>query len=1440
MLKFKMSLFLKSAKFRVAIAAFIIATIISGIVLVSGNKASNLSNQVTVVANKSGVTANGKKYFTVKKSGNATGYDVLFCIEQDASLSSKTYSNPISITKASKYFSSYNSAMWLINNMYTTNTTGQNGLANETAKNVMAQNLANLLTSETVKSAVAKKGLNTSGITPQKIYNLRNKTLNSTSNENALQFVEQVALWKYTNNVGNTFTNAYAENVNQYLEGTSLTSDEQLTLKYTLYALRTLADMNNSKSSSTSVSNYVTLNKNNAKYDVGTSKVGPYYLESNGIRLTSYSFGAQSNAAYPVSLTITKGDGKTVTAGAELIQKNNDGSFYINLANHKDAKKVDLKIDYILSTISTDAYVLDGGDKQDLLTVQKSVGAASLTDSKTITNAGKYKVILLKVDKKGTLLNSSPAKFKINGKEQSTENGLINIVENKTIANASQTDTYEITETQAPNGYIAAKGTAKLTVKFKQSGNTFVVDESKTTISGMKEAKVSVDVKNTTVIVSVENEPKEGTFNVVLKKVMEDGTTVITSSEATFKIGDKEQKTKNGILSIAQGETIASEKQNPVYKIQETKAPQGYEAISGTATLSVKFKTQGTSYVVDKDKTTLQGTDGMKAAKLEVSSDNSTITIYVPNTKKEFDLSLRKFISSINGKKVEPSREPVINEESIKILQQTGTAAYYHTKDSISVKVGDEVEYTIRVYNEGKVLGFAKQITDYLPDGLSFVKLADDNSKEYSTKTEAGSKVVVIDYNGNTELKTLRDFFGKKDFNVTSDYYQEVKLICKVLDTDKTYITNRGEITNYGYSEKDADGNVVWKDAVEVGNTDRDSAQNTIKDNLGLDTWYENAKEYTYKDENGKDVVVENYYPGTQDDDDFETVELLKGEYNVIIKKVDSSDSKQTLKGAYFSVKGSKLGKEVEVGPTGSNGEVTLLKGVKINSDEEIDEYTIKETKAPLNYNLYENDIVLKIGTKLTDGVFTIDDKNININQKDIKYTVNENGTSITIVIPDVKKEFDLSLRKFITEVNGEELAESREPQVDVSKLISGESKTATYTHPKDPVSVNTTDIVTYTIRVYNEGEMDGYASKVMDDIPEGLEFVPAEFDKEGKPTNINAEYKWVAYREMASDEVAIPESVIKYNDKLYVITDNVKEADLIVTDYLSKENGTDNLIKGFNPNTMKELNYKDIKVSFKVTEPTTSDRILTNHAQITDDTDSEGNPTDDRDSTPNQWNEGEDDQDTEPVKVNYFDLALRKWVTKAIVYENGNETVTETNHTPYDDPEEVVKVDLKNTSINNVEVKFEYSIRVINEGEIAGYAKEISDYIPAGLKFVAADNPQWTEVDGKIVTTALENTLLQPGEYADVTVLLTWINGEDNLGLKTNVAEISKDYNDYGTPDIDSTPNNQVQGEDDIDDAPVILTIRTGKPIVYTGVAIAVLAILSTGAVIIKRKILE
>jgi len=58
-------------------------------------------------------------------------------------------------------------------------------------------------------------------------------------------------------------------------------------------------------------------------------------------------------------------------------------------------------------------------------------------------------------------------------------------------------------------------------------------------------------------------------------------------------------------------------------------------------------------------------------------------------------------------------------------------------------------------------------------------------------------------------------------------------------------------------------------------------------------------------------------------------------------------------------------------------------------------------------------------------------------------------------------------------------------------------------------------------------------------------------------------------------------------------------------------------------------------------------------------------------------------------------------------------------------------------------------SIRVINEGDIAGYAKEVKDYVPEGLKFVAEDNPGWTDLGNNVISTnLLENTLLQPGEF--------------------------------------------------------------------------------------------
>ena len=409
-------------------------------------------------------------------------------------------------------------------------------------------------------------------------------------------------------------------------------------------------------------------------------------------------------------------------------------------------------------------------------------------------------------------------------------------------------------------------------------------------------------------------------------------------------------------------------------------------------------------------------------------------------------------------------------------------------------------------------------------------------------------------------------------------------------------------------------------------------------------------------------------------------------------------------------------------------------------------------------------------------------------------------------------KNFDLSLRKFITKVDEEEVT-TRVPEVSYHR----EEEKLTYNHTKDPVEVVTGNVVEYMIRVYNEGDMAGYAQEVTDDIPNGLKFLPEN------ATNI--EYRWVMY------------------DAEGNVTENSEEAVEIKTDYLSKEQEEtegENLLQAFKQEEeIGEGNpdYRDIKVAFEVVEPNESDRIIINSAQITDDSDENGNPVEDIDSIPDEWNEGEDDQDKEYIKLTYFDLSLRKWVTEAIVVEDGKEAVTQTGHTAEMDPEPVVKVELYRKDTNHVTVKFRYKIRITNEGDIAGYAKDITDYIPEGLKFVAEDNPEWTDKGNNIISTKqLENTLLQPGETADVEVLLTWINGEDTMGVMTNIAEISEDDNEKGAPDKDSTPDNQVPGEDDIDDASVLLAVETGQERIYYILGFTVLGTLAGGLILIKK----
>ena len=841
------------------------------------------------------------------------------------------------------------------------------------------------------------------------------------------------------------------------------------------------------------------------------------------------------------------------------------------------------------------------GTKKDVVTLDSSKAKIDLDKKQVGPYYLKANGIALGIDKE--------YKSKISATVTKDDNSTVSLKDDKVVVNSdgsfyinfAECGSIKKSELQVSTMYVGATTTA-----------TVIVNAKTQNLLNIKKKPEYNHLKDTKQISS------SGEYSVVLIKVDKNGHAV-TNNPATFsvtgKITKKDIKTNaDGMVSLVANQKIESETAKDSYVIKEETAPEGFIKYDGNINLTVSFKREGTNYILDKDNVKVEGTGKNGTVKSRVPS-NTTIEIYIPNDEEEkpkFDLALRKFISKVDGVAPTVSREPVIDAQSKTLLDSTGTAAYHHTKDSLKVKVGSQIEYTLRVYNEGEVDGYAKEITDYLPQDLKFVKIADESAKEYTTTSTSEDNKIVLKYNGNTAIKAKsidRILNNEKD-----NLYQEVKVICEVKEGAKGYITNRAEITNYGYEDKG-----TWKEAKAINDVDRDSVQNTISNSLNLDKWYENRKSYSETDASGKTTTIKDYYPGEQDDDDFETVEVkeLTGKYSVVIKKVDSSNKNQGLAGAYFTI--DENSKSEKVGPTDTNGYIDVRKDITISKAGTQTVLNIKEETAPDGYKPYNGTISLTISAKESTEKYALDKENTKLTQKSAD---NEENTSNGEVTCDINEEKSL-----------------------------------------------------ITITIPNEKKV--------------------------------------------------------------------------------------------------------------------------------------------------------------------FDLALRKWVTQAIVTENGQTYVTDTGHKAEDEPEEIVKVDLKKSKLNDVVVKFNYSIRVTNEGEIAGYAKEVSDYIPNGLKFVAEDNPDWTEKDGKIVTRALENTLLQPGQSAEVEVLLTWKNDKNNLGLKVNTAEISEDYNDKHVPDRDSTPNNKKAGEDDIDDAPVLLSISTGRAQLYITLSFAVLVTIAGGIVLIKKFVL-
>ena len=895
---------------------------------------------------------------------------------------------------------------------------------------------------------------------------------------------------------------------------------------------------------------------------------------------------------------------------------------------------------------------------------------------------------------------------------------------------------------------------------------------------------------------------------------------------------------------------------------------------------------------------TINNNQPVVVVKNELNQYYNEKTINIKNGTPEFDLAVREYISSVIdsrgiSKKFE-SREPQITQENLRKLATKNaelsngtTALKTHSKQPINVSSGDIITYTIRIYNEGQINGYAKEITDYIPAGLEFVSpdQSEINRRFGWQALTFDNKTIKTEYGANQLIQKFNLQPKDKKYSLS---YIDIQLQCRVTaitNSDDNFLRNIVEITKIA----DYNNNPI---------SDRDSTPNNLSDQSKIGyNWGES--------ERGK---------GYEDDDDVE-IALLKGRYfDLALRKFIISVNNRELKDQNKYDREPVVDTKPIVEATSTTAiykhkknPVTIAPGnivtyvIRIYNEGNIDGYADEITEhLPPELEFVNNDFNAANGWVLDANDATQrtlkttllsaekDKENIikgfdnqTLNYKDIKLQlkvknnvpplkiitsiseISKSSNQSNIVDRDDRKnasipsddklseyrgnqanktalddrdyyyqgqeddddfekvilqKFDLALKQFLTKVNNTDIKD-RIPTVDSTNYgqlnqNGQEITTMTYKTVKDPIRVENQDTVKFTIRIYNEGTQDGYASLIRNEISESLEYLPE--------SETNKKYGWF------------------YVDEANQPVQDMSKVKYLATDYLSKnkeKNKDDNLIKYFNSKTMTTPEYKDVEIEFKVKEKVPQNRIIINKAEIAEDSDSTGNTVDDQDSTPSKWTEGEDDQDIEQLYEKYFDLALKLNIQNISIIKDGIET---TNPVKLQNPKETLRIEKNKNELENTVYKIQYLITISNLGEIPGYATEIIDYVPTGLKFNPADNPKWKKIDGRIVNKELKNEIINPGESKTTTITLTWSEENENSKLMSNSAEIGQATNNSNTPDINSTPNNNNDKENDQDSADVIIIKKeknTKAIIIITIIAILIVII---GTIIIKKFVIK
>ena len=1127
----------------------------------------------------------------------------------------------------------------------------------------------------------------------------------------------------------------------------------------------------------------------NAKFDikVGSMSTVTDYTDENGlIEINNIDISNTSTE------TILIEEKEAPTSEYQLLS----GTLMIEINKGIEDNKYKVTSINVVSPVNGISVVFDKANQLITVTAQN-------TKETTVEN-GSYELEIIKTDESGNTITDGTAKFgiSINGGSQSEITTSLGIGSYGNINITTETsDTITITENEPPEGYAKLIDSLTLTVNKEIVSNRYAVssinltgENGEATLSGNK---ITVKVKNQ----KEETPPaKTGNYELEIVKTDESWNRI---TEGTAKFNVKVNSNAETEITTTQGTAnfgtiaITDVSANDTIKITETEAPSGYNKLIEEIQLSVEKEETVAGY---RAKTvTLTGSEKARA-----TLSGNKITVEVQNQKKtgNYELEIQK-----------------VNEEGNIITE--GTARF-----NVKVNSNEETEVTT---TQGTANFGTIAITDVS---------ANDTIKITETEAPSGYNKLVEEIQLSVEKEETETRYGVKevllngDENVTANV-EGNRIIVKIKNSKikGAYNIEISKINKKNSEEKIE--NVLF--GIKIGNKDIEEYVTNVNGIIYIPnipiysletetiTIYEleTTDEYELLEEpleitinkslqDGKYIISDinstenDFFEAELENDTIKAIvkndKKILGYYDLDIIKTDEENNILTECVTDFKINDEE--KQTENG-------LIKYENIKIdkNNVDKNDVYIIKELNTGENYIKFNEQIKLIISKKLS-----IDETKYEIN--DIQLEVeNENGDIIDgsqFISVDMQEKdgkeiielkiknyeiLDFSLRKYISAVSSDEVftedevltgKDSREPQVDLTKLDNKEKTTANYNHTKEELEVSKDSYILYKIRVYNEGNKAGYVTKVIDYIPDELEFVSSH-DKN---------------------------NIWSFDENTNTITTNENYIATLLEKHSEGE----------------ALYYQDLDVVLQVKEDCPKDINIVNIAKIEEIKHKDGTIGEDRDNIdafkyPDDiytYNGGldedlednyipgqEDTDDFDKIVVldyEHVDLALRKYISAVSqdeIFENDEYLTGERSREPIvdisslDNREKVnsLKTAIYNHSKSTVSVKANdyvlYKMRIYNEGNINGKATVIKDYLPESLEFIEnLDNNIWTYNQEEHSVTTNENyepkvlTRHYKGQeldYQEIEIICkVKDDAEEDINI-VNIAEIIESEDEFG-----------------------------------------------------------